>query len=514
MKRWFFIVVIITLTLAVIANSNFTYSASAVVSQNGQLKVVGNRLCNASGSPIQLKGMSSMGLQYYPWTANTVANLVNDWKVTVVRAANYTAEKGYITDPTTMKARVKTVVDAAISNGIYVLIDWHILSDGNPNTYRDQARSFFTEMAQTYGNRPNVLYEICNEPNGVDWNTIKSYADYVIPAIRAIDPDNVIICGTPNWSQDVDTATASPLSYSNICYTLHFYSGTHSQWLRDKGNTAMSRGYAIFCSEWGVSDATGGSNGQVYLTEAQLWIDWMKSNSISWCNWSLCPKAESSAALVPGIGMDGPWSDSQLTQSGKWVKSKILEGANNTPTPTIWTNTPTPTRANTPTPTVRTNTPTRRATPTPTRRGTPTRRVTPTPTRTRGTPTRTNTPTPTLPNTPTPTNGQSGGYVVAYVIQSDWGSGATLSITITNKTTTAVNGWTLAWTFPGNQVITNLWNGTYTQSGASVSVKDAGFNAYIGPNGGSVNFGCNINYSGSNAKPTSFTLNGTACQVQ
>ncbi|HEX3047740.1 MAG TPA: cellulase family glycosylhydrolase [Bacillota bacterium] len=486
MKRWFLIVVLITLTLAVITNGTLTYSASAVVSQNGQLKVVGNRLCNASGSPIQLKGMSSMGLQYYPWTANTVANLVNDWKVTVVRAANYTAEKGYITDPTTMKARVKTVVDAAINNGIYVLIDWHILSDGNPNTYRDQAKSFFTEMATTYGSKPNVLYEICNEPNGVDWNTIKSYADYVIPAIRAIDPDNVIICGTPTWSQDVDVATANPLSYSNICYTLHFYSGTHSQWLRDKANTAMSRGYAIFCSEWGVSDSTGGSNGQVYLSEAQVWIDWMKSNSISWCNWSLCPKAESSAALQPGTGMDGPWSASQLTQSGTWVKSKILEGANNTPTPTR-VNTPTPTRANTPTPTQRVRV-------TPTRGG--------------------NTPTPTRPSTPTPTNGQPGGYVVAYVIQSDWGNGATLTITITNKTTSAVNGWTLAWTFPGNQTISNLWNGTYTQSGASVSVKDAGFNATIGANGGSQNFGCNINYSGSNAKPTSFTLNGTACQVQ
>jgi cellulase/cellobiase CelA1 len=104
--------------------------------------------------------------------------------------------------------------------------------------------------------------------------------------------------------------------------------------------------------------------------------------------------------------------------------------------------------------------------------------------------------------------------VVNYAIASDWGNGATINVTITNNTTTAVNGWTLAFTFPGNQTISNMWNATYTQSGASVSVKDGGFNAYIPANGGSVNFGFNINYSGTNAKPTNFTLNGTPCQVQ
>ncbi|MCL6588597.1 MAG: glycoside hydrolase family 9 protein [Firmicutes bacterium] len=190
-----------------------------------------------------------------------------------------------------------------------------------------------------------------------------------------------------------------------------------------------------------------------------------------------------------------------------------------TPTPTsISTPTPTPTVRSTATPTltrVATPTPTQRtATPTPTRRTrvTPTRRTTPT---FRPSPTRALTPTPTrraVNSTPTPTN--SGSYLVAYVISSDWGSGATINVTITNKTTTTVNGWTLAFIFPGNQTITNLWNGTYTQSGASVLVKDAGYNANIPAGGGSTNFGFNIYYSGTNAKPTSFTLNGTACQVQ
>ncbi|HEX3047981.1 MAG TPA: glycoside hydrolase family 9 protein [Bacillota bacterium] len=201
-----------------------------------------------------------------------------------------------------------------------------------------------------------------------------------------------------------------------------------------------------------------------------------------------------------------------------------------TPTPTIGVNTPTPTSRRSLTPTFRaTPTPTRRVRTTPTSRGnTPTRRgptVTPTMTSTptptqrvvaTATPTigNTATATPTTRITVTPTPIGRGGYMVAYVIQSDWGNGSTVNVTITNNTATGVNGWTLAWTFPGNQTITNLWNGTYTQSGASISVKDGGFNANIPASGGTANFGFNLNYSGSNAKPTSFTLNGTLCQTQ
>ncbi|HEX3044036.1 MAG TPA: glycoside hydrolase family 48 protein, partial [Bacillota bacterium] len=226
--------------------------------------------------------------------------------------------------------------------------------------------------------------------------------------------------------------------------------------------------------------------------------------------------------MRPSYRNDPQWS--KVTSSGAtglvyhryWAQADIalanglyyLYLAPNGPTPTIGNNTPTPTIENTPTPTIG-NTPT----PTRTVTSTPTRRVTPSPTQ-RVTPTRTNTPTPTRPNTPTPTQGQPGNIVVNYVIQSDWGVGATISVTIINNSATAVNGWTLAFTFPGNQTISNLWSGTYTQTGASVSVKDAGYNATIGANGGSTNFGFNLNYSGSNAKPTSFTLNGAACQVQ
>lgn len=223
------------------------------------------------------------------------------------------------------------------------------------------------------------------------------------------------------------------------------------------------------------------------------------------------------------LGGDGvhPSDAGYVALRQEWANvalTSIYSGGTNTPTPTrVVTATPTPIL---PTVTMRVNTPTPtrsvRVTPT-SRRNTPTQRVTPT-SRPSSTPTvtRANTPTPTrvITNTPTPTAPQTGGYVVTYAIQSDWGNGATISVTIINNTTNAVNGWTLAFSFPGNQTITNLWNGTYTQSSASVSVKDAGFNANIPTNGGSVNFGFNLNYSGTNSAPTAFTLNGTACKVQ
>jgi endo-1,4-beta-xylanase len=138
----------------------------------------------------------------------------------------------------------------------------------------------------------------------------------------------------------------------------------------------------------------------------------------------------------------------------------------------------------------------------------------PTPTPSTGpnpTPTQSIGPTPTPTPTPTVTVIQ-GNYAVTYNVQSSWGTGGTVNVTIKNNTSTPVNGWTLAFAFPSGQTITNLWNGSYTQSGASASVKNASYNAAIGAGGGSVSFG--FNYNGSGGNPTSFTLNGAACTVQ
>jgi len=216
------------------------------------------------------------------------------------------------------------MVDASIALGIYVIIDWHILSDNDPNQYKSQARAFFQDMAGRYAGVPNVLYELCNEPNGgsVQWQTsIKPYAQEIASAIRAIDRENIIIVGTPTWSQDVNAAADSPLAINNVMYSLHFYAGTHGSSLRNKADYALSKGIALFVTEWGTSSASGG--GGVFLPQAQEWMDFLATRQISWVNWSLCDKSESSAALNPGASPLGGWSDSQLSQSGLFVKQHM-----------------------------------------------------------------------------------------------------------------------------------------------------------------------------------------------
>lgn len=301
---------------------------SNVVKENGHLQVKNGQLCNEKGEPIQLKGMSTHGLNFCNFSKDTLKYLVRDWKITVIRVAMYTGQNGYIGHPE-MKQRLTAIVEQAIRYGIYVIIDWHVIEERDPNIYINEAKAFFEEMATTYGKYPNIIYEICNEPNSgktkeVTWQgQIKPYAETIIPAIRAIAPNNIIIVGTDTWSQGVDRAADDPLDYPNIMYTLHFYAGTHKQWLRDKAEYALSKGAAIFVTEWGTTNSSGA--GQLYLDEAQVWIDWMNKQKISWCNWSFSNHHEDTAALEIGVGMNGPWKDSELTESGAWVKAKILE---------------------------------------------------------------------------------------------------------------------------------------------------------------------------------------------
>jgi endoglucanase len=300
-------------------------SVSGVVHRYGRLQVKGGQLCDQSGHPVQLRGMSTHDLKLFPFATNTLGNLVDDWHVSVVRASMYTDSFGssYIHEPA-VKQTVKLVVDSALRHDIYVIIDWHILADGNPNQYKQQAKEFFEEMATAYHSHPNVLYEICNEPNGsnVTWNVIKSYAQFIIPAIRAIDPDGVVIVGTDTWSQGVRAAADSPLDFPNVMYALHFYAGTHRDALRDNADYALSKGLPIFVTEWGLTDYSG--KGALYLDESEKWISWMNQHKISWANWSFSPADEGSAALNPTANISGPWQPSDLSASGKWVKSKIL----------------------------------------------------------------------------------------------------------------------------------------------------------------------------------------------
>lgn len=296
------------------------------VQRYGRLQVKGGQLCDQTGQPVQLRGMSSHDLKQFPFTSGTVQTLARDWRVSLVRAAMYVESYGssYIKDPG-VKTNLQLIVQEALRNNIYVIVDWHILEDGNPNRYRTQAREFFEEMAKAYASRPNVLYEICNEPNGdaVTWQAIKAYAEVIIPAIRAIAPDSVIIVGTDSWCQGVRAAADAPLAFKNVVYALHFYSGTHREALRKNADYALSKGAALFVSEWGLTDATG--KGRLYTEEGERWLAWMNQHKLSWANWSLSTADEGSAALTPSALMSGPWPESKTTPSGLWVKARTRQ---------------------------------------------------------------------------------------------------------------------------------------------------------------------------------------------
>ena len=223
------------------------------------LHVNGTKLTDSAGKPVQLKGVSTHGLAWFPDYVNEACfrQLKEDWHINVVRLAMYTAEYGgYCTDGDKewLKELVKNGVEYAARSDLYAIIDWHILSDGNPNIYKEESKTFFAEMAEQYSDYDNVLYEICNEPNGgTSWHDIKSYAEEVIPVIRTYDKDAVILVGTPNWSQYVEQAAADPIvGYDNIMYTLHFYAATHKDSLRDTMVAAIESGLPVFVSEYGI----------------------------------------------------------------------------------------------------------------------------------------------------------------------------------------------------------------------------------------------------------------------
>lgn len=293
---------------------------SGGVSENGQLHVEGTQLVNASGQSVVLRGMSSHGIHWYPqYTSAGAMSTLTSYGANLFRVAAYSAENGYTSDPAGVLEKTFAAADNAIANDMYVIIDWHILSDGDPLTNADKGEEFLKKAAERYKDSPAVIYEICNEPNGnVSWSgNVKPYAKRVIPAIRAIDPDAVILVGSPQWSQNVNEAADDPLEFDNIMYTCHFYAGTHGQWLRDRIDYAISKGAPIFISEWGTSAADG--NGGVFINESREWLDFLNARGISWANWSLCDKGETSAALKSGASPNGGWTENDLSESGKFV---------------------------------------------------------------------------------------------------------------------------------------------------------------------------------------------------
>ena len=298
--------------------------ASTPFGQHGALHVENGKLTDADGNTVQLYGMSTHGIAWFPQYINydSLRTLRDDWNTNCIRLAMYTAEYGgYCAggDKEQLKQLVKDGVSYATELGMYVIVDWHILSDCDPNQNKDEAIAFFREMAEVFADNDNVLYEICNEPNGgTSWDSIKSYAEEVIPVIRAQKPDAVILVGTPTWSQEIDKAAASPLDDSNVMYTLHFYAGTHKDDLRNRLETCVQNGLPVFVSEFGMCDASG--NGANDFVSTTKWLDLLNKYQISFCCWNLANKDESSSVFKASSTALSDWTDDDFNESGRWIR--------------------------------------------------------------------------------------------------------------------------------------------------------------------------------------------------
>ncbi len=402
-------------------------------SQSGPLKVVGNKLTNQAGIPVQLRGVSTHGLAWFPEYVNQQLfyELHNNWNANVVRLALYTAEyNGYCTggDQNALKGLVKAGIEFASNADMYVIVDWHVLNDQNPMTYKEQAKQYFNEISSQYKNNSNIIYEICNEPNGgVDWNTIKNYALEVIPVIRANDPDAVIIVGTPTWSQDVDQAVLNPITeYNNIMYAFHFYAATHKDDLRNKLINATNAGLPIFVSEFGVCDASG--NGNLDLDSANIWINTLNSNNISYVCWSLCNKPESASLINSNCKKINGFGTEDLTTGGQWLITTLSSpGLPGSSTPTN----PVP-----------------------------------------------NTPS-TQPTTP------SGNLDHSLKLVNEWTSGNSsfyqYDITITNNTSTDISSWEKTIQANQNIKVNNYWNCKIRINDNSLIISNENYNGSLNP---------------------------------
>jgi endoglucanase len=298
-------------------------NSQKIVDLLGPLQAKGNKIIGKEGTSITLHGMSLFWSQWGGkfYNEQCVQWLYEDWKCTVVRAACGVERGGYLEYPDIELVSIKRVVDACIKLGIYVIVDWH---DHRAQDHLKEATGFFKTMAQMYGHTPNIIYEIYNEPLKVSWSqVIKPYADSVIKVIRQYDPDNLIVVGTPVWSQQVDVPAEDPILDPNVAYSFHFYSSEkwHKQNLRDKAIDAFHKGIPIFVTEYGISEANG--NGKIDTLETAAWFSFIDEHQLSTCNWSVIDKKETSAALYPGANAKGSWPDSMLSPSGVMIRQRI-----------------------------------------------------------------------------------------------------------------------------------------------------------------------------------------------
>ncbi|MDD5089918.1 MAG: glycoside hydrolase family 5 protein [Candidatus Wallbacteria bacterium] len=326
------------LILAVMFCAADLYSAAGPVEQWGRLQVKGVQLCSDQGDPVQLRGVSSHGLQWFGqfMTDKALDFACSGMGADLFRIAMYVEEGGYVTNPAGFTARVNKLVDMCEKRGIYCIIDWHILADGDPNKNISHARTFWKAMAKAHAGKKHVLYEICNEPNGsgATWDRIKTYADDIIGnCIKPYDPATVVIVGTPNWSSQLGPVTQNPLQFTNVMYTFHFYAGTHT-------DTAPLAQYLnkipVFCTEWGPTDADGDGGENYGVADKYMELMAGKNSSgqlVSWASWSYCDDFRSSSHLKKGSCAAGLYDLSRLTAAGNYTMDQIQSGVSPSPPP-------------------------------------------------------------------------------------------------------------------------------------------------------------------------------------
>jgi endoglucanase len=314
--------------VCVAMSTGFLKSEAQVKPRNAgvsPLKVIDGKLLNQQGQPAQLRGISLSwsiwaGRKYY--NPDVVSWLKADFKTNLLRVSMAVEpDSGYLQDPMGQEQLVTKIIDAAISKGLYVLIDWH---DHHANKNLVQSKAFFAKMSKRYTGVPNVIYEIWNEPERIDWSIIKNYAEQVIAEIRKNDKDNIIVVGSPSWDQDVDVAAKDPIQgVSNVAYSFHFYASDpgHQEHLMAKADEALKLKLPLFVTEWGVGEANGDGEFNVALTTR--WLNWMEANQLSWANWNITDKKETTAILNPGASVKGHWSTGDLTPAGLYIRNQL-----------------------------------------------------------------------------------------------------------------------------------------------------------------------------------------------
>ena len=280
------------------------------------------------GKPFQMRGASTHGVQWFPEYINKGAmqTLRDEWGVNLLRMACYVTQyNGYTNGGQSLiDSKIIEGVQAAKELGMYVIVDWHIHEE-NPHTTKTVAEQFFKKYATLYKDYDNVIFEICNEPTGVQWytggNDLYSYCKDIAGIIRDCGSKALIVCGTNNWSQDVEDVAKKPLKddgFEDIMYTFHFYSGTHYEDKRQKVRTAVAAGTPIFVTEFGICDASG--NGGYDTANADEWIEFLDSMNISYACWSFCNKGESASYLKTSCNKTtGGFEESDLTTTGIWL---------------------------------------------------------------------------------------------------------------------------------------------------------------------------------------------------